>query len=97
MSQPSGFEGVPPHILKAWREQRPRRVVHDPGPEWLSMKQLMALWHVTSEDAREHMQEMLAKGTAERGTRDVPRRGRAGSQSWYPIIVYRLKGARRAS
>jgi len=39
-----GFEGVPPHILDAWRSTQVDRPLADPGPEWLSLNQLTVLW-----------------------------------------------------
>jgi hypothetical protein len=83
----SGFEGVSPAVLDAWRaaQQRPR-LLEDPGPDWLTSEDLGKLWGVSRGRAQEQVRGMVRQGLVEVGRRSIilPS-GRA-----YPTPVYRL-------
>lgn len=80
-----GFEGVPPHILDAWRMVNVRRPLTDPGPEWLTLDQLAALWGIVKTSVLRRLREL--NGQVERSKRQII--NKRGHRVF--VTVYRLK------
>lgn len=87
--KPTGFEGIPPHILKTWRAatSATKRAPRDPGPEWLSVRQLCAVWGLKRNQARRRVLALQRKNLIEKGVRDQL----AVDGRLLPVSVYRMK------
>jgi hypothetical protein len=66
---PIGLEGVPPAALAAWRREHDQRA--DSGPEFLTTRQLVALWNVGRSTANQRIGALAAAGRIERGARRI--------------------------
>lgn len=77
-------EHVPPGILAAWQRVGPGAdCVDDPGPEWVSVEQLAALWRITPKGATFRAEKEVRAGRADKSRR------RTASNHWQS--VYRLR------
>ena len=63
-ADPEGFEGVPPALAQTWQQMYDR--LQDPGPEYLTVKQIATLWQVSMTTTGTRLKDLEKRNLVER-------------------------------